>query len=42
MTSYVDLNRKFWPVEADREYDPQSIRVMASLVLNDRFHGKNF
>jgi len=28
MTEHIDLDRKFWPVEADRENDPESIRVM--------------
>jgi len=29
MKDYIDLHRKFWPVEADQEYDPQNIRVTA-------------
>lgn len=33
MTEHVDLDRKFWPVEADKENDPESMRAMLAFGL---------
>lgn len=32
-TEHIDLNRKFWPVEADKENDPESIRAMLAFGI---------
>lgn len=34
MTDYINLDRKFWPVEADKEHDPETIRVMAAIGVD--------
>jgi hypothetical protein len=36
MTEHIDLDRKFWPVEADKENDPENIRVMAAYGLGQQ------
>ena len=33
MTKHIELDRKFWPVEADQENDPESIRAMLAFGL---------
>jgi hypothetical protein len=33
MIDYIDLNRKFWPVEADRENDPDAIPIISSFGI---------
>ena len=37
ITEHIDLNRKFWPVEADKENDPESIRAMFAFGLGKQF-----
>ena len=37
MIEHIDLDRKFWPVEADKENDPESIRVMFAYGLGKQF-----
>ena len=34
MTEHIELNRTFWPVEADKEHDPEAIRIMAALGVD--------
>jgi len=31
MAEHIELDRSFWPVEADKEHDPEAIRIMAAL-----------
>ena len=33
VTKHIELDRKFWPVEADQENDPESIRAMLAFGL---------
>jgi|ETNmetMinimDraft_13_1059891.scaffolds.fasta_scaffold312799_1 hypothetical protein len=33
MADYIDLDRKFLPVEADKENDPESIRTIGIYVI---------
>jgi hypothetical protein len=33
MTKHIELDRTFWPVEADQENDPESIRAMLAFGL---------
>lgn len=37
ITEHIDLNRKFWPVEADKENNPESIRAMFAFGLGKQF-----
>lgn len=37
MTKHIDLYRKFWPAEADKENDPENIRVMFAYGLGQQF-----
>ena len=37
ITEHIDLDRKFWPVEADKGNDPESIRVMFAFGLGQQF-----
>jgi len=37
MIDYIDLNRKFWPVEADKENDPENIRVLFSFGIGKEY-----
>ena len=37
MTEHIDLDRKFWTVESDKENDPESIRVMFAYGLGKQF-----
>jgi len=41
MTEHIDLDRKFWPVEADKENDPENIRVMAAYGLGQQLSWKD-
>lgn len=36
MAEYIDLDRKFWPVEADKDNNPESIREMHSLGISQQ------
>ena len=36
MADYIDLDRKFWPVEADKENDPESIRTMLAFGIGQQ------
>lgn len=36
ITKHIDLNRKFWSVEADKENDPESIRAMIAFGLGEQ------
>ena len=36
ITEHIDLNRKFWSVEADKENDPESIRAMFAFGLGEQ------
>lgn len=36
MTEYIDLDRNFWPVEADKENDPENIRAMFAYGLSQQ------
>ncbi len=40
-TEYIDLDRKFLPVEADKENDPDSIRIMLALRVDRRVSWDN-
>ena len=37
ITEHIDLNRKFWSVEADKENNPESIRAMFAFGLGKQF-----
>jgi hypothetical protein len=37
MIDYIDLNRKFWPVEADKENDPENIRILSSFGVEKEY-----
>jgi hypothetical protein len=34
MAEHIELDRTFWPVEADKEHDPEAIRIMAALGVD--------
>jgi hypothetical protein len=34
VAEHIELNRTFWPVEADKEHDPEAIRIMAALGVD--------
>ena len=34
MADHIELDRTFWPVEADKEHDPETIRIMAALGVD--------
>ena len=36
MADYINLDRKFWPVEADKENDPESIRTMLAFGIGQQ------
>ena len=41
VTEHIDLNRKFWSVEADKENDPESIRAMFAFGLGEQLSWKD-
>lgn len=36
MTEYIELERKFWPVEVDKDNDPEHIRTMLAFGVGRR------
>lgn len=36
ITEHIDLNRKFWPIEADKKNDPESIPLTHVIPLVPR------
>jgi len=40
-TKYIELDRKFWPVEADQENDPESIRAKFAFGLGKELSWKD-
>ena len=41
MTEHIDLDRKFWPVEADKENDPESIRTILAFGIGQQLSWDN-
>ena len=41
MADYIDLDRIFWPVEADKESDPESIRTMFAFGIGQQLSWDN-
>lgn len=41
MTNHIDLDRKFWPVEADKENDPENIRTMFAFGIGQQLSWDN-
>jgi type IV secretory pathway ATPase VirB11/archaellum biosynthesis ATPase len=36
MAEHIELNRTFWPVEPNKEHDPEAIQIMAALGVDQQ------
>ena len=34
MAEHIELGRTFWPIEADKEHDPEAIQAMVALGVS--------